>query len=190
MPVSPHEEPEPVYDERDTNSGHSGTRLYRASSDPSYLSREIQSLKTRNAWLTGAVLGLFLGMGGLGGWLVLSTRNSAQTQTTEELAQAQDPSQSRIQQIEQEITALREQIPTDLVDSLRNNQSTIQRLEAQLQQLISKLEQLQIDPSKLKLPGQGSEDPEPEDATEVDDASSSISTPRGSQNPASSPSGN
>ena len=140
--------------------------------DQSQMLRKFEQLNSRQAWLTGAVLALFFGIGGLITWLVLENRAAPQDEFLDNTAQLEAPITSKIQQLEEEINTLKQQVSDDLTETLSVNQGAIQELEVQMQQLISKLNTFPIEPPNIDILEDSSELDEIDD-----DAPSSENTP-------------
>ena len=110
------------------------------------LDQELQQLRGRTAALIGLLVGLMLLVVGGFTWLTLELQNISQDER-QDASNADVALANRVEQLEEQITDLSQAVPGNLTDTLRSNQTTLARVQTQLQQLTTQIKALEQAPS-------------------------------------------
>lgn len=110
------------------------------------LDQDIQKLRGRTAALIGLLVGLILLMIGGFAWLMVELQNISQEER-QDASNVDAALSNRVEELEKQIDDLSQNIPGNLTDTLKSNQTTLAQLQTQLQQVTTQIKALQQSPS-------------------------------------------
>lgn len=113
------------------------------------LDQDVQKLQGRTAALIGLLIGLILLTIGGFTWLAIELQNINQEER-QDASNVDAALSDRVEQLEKQIDDLSKNVPGNLTDTLKSNQTALAQLQTQLQQITTQIKTLERSPSPVQ----------------------------------------